>query len=226
MTDRPAARAAWELSFLSSLRGEQAGRLLAAASEVGVAPGEVVYRGRSEGGPELLALVVEGLLRVYWTSGQGRQVTARYASQGDVLGVPALFSRGAPVEVQALTAAKLLRLPAGELRAVAQEDGEVGWAVAEYLAGLVFDTQSLLAENVFLPVRQRVARHLLDLAERDGGRLVVRASQQDVANAIGSVREVVSRVLGALRADGLVARDGAVEAILDPAGVHRVAKGG
>jgi CRP/FNR family transcriptional regulator len=53
-----------------------------------------------------------------------------------------------------------------------------------------------------------VAAHLLDLAsaqQRPQGRLVARVSQQELADAVGSVREVVARVLRDLRLAGIVA---------------------
>ena len=51
--------------------------------------------------------------------------------------------------------------------------------------------------NMFLPVQARVARHLIDLASLQDDVLVVTAGHQEIADAIGSVREVVSRALGA-----------------------------
>jgi CRP/FNR family transcriptional regulator len=78
----------------------------------------------------------------------------------------------------------------------------------------------MACNNVFLSVRQRVARHLLDLAvqEQPAG-LVVHASHQDIADAIGSVREVVSRVIRELRTEGLVTRSGDTIVLPNPAGL-------
>jgi CRP-like cAMP-binding protein len=59
---------------------------------------------------------------------------------------------------------------------------------------------------VFQPVRARVARHMLDLSHVDAGQTVVNASQQTIADAIGSVREVVSRVIVQLRDHGIIHR--------------------
>ena len=60
--------------------------------------------------------------------------------------------------------------------------------------------------SAFTTVRQRVARHLLDLAseQRQGDRLVARVSQQALAEAVGSVREVIVRVLHDLRSEGVI----------------------
>jgi CRP/FNR family cyclic AMP-dependent transcriptional regulator len=72
-------------------------------------------------------------------------------------------------------------------------------------------------------VRQRVAAHLLDLAsdhQPPDGRLVALVSQQELADAVGSVREVVARVLRDLRVAGIVATAPDSVAILDPARLH------
>ena len=79
------------------------------------------------------------------------------------------------------------------------------------------------AVNAFGSVRQRVAAHLLDLAsdrQRPGGRLVARVSQQKLADAAGSVREVVARALRDLRAAGIVATAADSIVILDPARLY------
>jgi CRP-like cAMP-binding protein len=220
----PALLDAWRASFLGEAPASVADALLDGALEVEIPAGQIVYRGIYHRETIILAVVVEGLLRVFMKSPQGRQVTIRYISFGDVLGVPAVVAEGGPVDVQALTDCRLVRLSADRFRAVAAADPQTSWAVARYLAERTFESASLLAENVFLSVRQRVARHLLDLADREGGRLVVQASQQDVADAIGSVREVVSRVLKRLRDEGLIEREGALTVLTDPAALHRVSK--
>jgi CRP/FNR family transcriptional regulator len=65
--------------------------------------------------------------------------------------------------------------------------------------------------------------HLLDLASSQQGPrgpLVAHASQQELADAVGSVREVVARVLRELRLAGLVATLPDGVRILDPTGLH------
>jgi hypothetical protein len=60
--------------------------------------------------------------------------------------------------------------------------------------------------NMFIRVRQRVVRHLLELAtdQQLGPDLVARVSQQEPADAVGTARDVVVRILRDLRAAGLV----------------------
>ena len=67
-------------------------------------------------------------------------------------------------------------------------------------------------------MRQRVAAHLLDLAsaqQHPHGHLVARVSQQELADAAGSVREVVARVLREFRFAGIVATAADSVVVLD-----------
>ena len=62
-------------------------------------------------------------------------------------------------------------------------------------------------------------RHLLDLAtsQPEAGRtLIALVNQQDLANSVGSVREVVARIHAELRAEGLVRTSPGRVEILDP----------
>ena len=68
-----------------------------------------------------------------------------------------------------------------------------------------------------------VAGYLLSVATPDpSGTLVAPITQQQLANAIGSVREVVARTLHDLRSDGLVSASRARVSILDRDGLMRI----
>jgi CRP/FNR family transcriptional regulator len=79
-----------------------------------------------------------------------------------------------------------------------------------------------IPRTTFASVRQRVARQLLDLASTDGqgdgsdGELSVRITQQDLADATGTVREVVVRTLRQLRDAGVVRTERDRIVVLDP----------
>ena len=185
------------------------------------ASGQIVY---SEADAEAFAVIVRGLFRVYMHASDGRQVTVRYVRPGDLLGVPALVGGPAPVFVQAVTAGSAFFFDVARVKRAARDDPAIAWALAEELVHRLYDVLEELAGNAFATVRQRVARHLLDLAAArpsPAGRLTVLVSQQDLANSVGSVREVVARVLGELRADGLVHTSPGKVEILDPIRLSR-----
>src|SRR5215475_5355747 len=189
-------------SFLAGLPPELVGRLRDEGERADYPAGTTVYRAGSD--PHA-ALVVRGLLRVYMTSAEGRQVTVRYARPGDVLGIAVLVGGPANVGVQAVEPSGLFRISPRTLTAAAHRDPRVAWAIAEELNRRLYETLEQTSVNAFGSVRQRVAAHLLDLAstqQHPAGRLAAHVTQQELADAAGSVREVVARVLREWRVAG------------------------
>jgi CRP/FNR family transcriptional regulator, cyclic AMP receptor protein len=211
-------------SFLADLPLGLTGRLCAEGERADYPAGTTVYRAGSE--PKA-ALVVQGLMRVYLSSPGGRQVTVRYARPGDVLGIAVLVGGPASTGVQAVEPSSVFRISARVLIEEARRDPRVSWAIAEELSRRLYDALEQTAVNAFGSVRQRVAAHLLDLAssrQRPHGRLVAQVSQQELADAAGSVREVVARALRDLRAAGIVATTADSVVILDPARLYAEAE--
>src|SRR5689334_24111909 len=202
-------------SFLARLPPEVRDGLHAEGERADYPAGTTVYRAGSD---PRAALVVRGLLRVYLAAAEGRQVTVRYARPGAVLGIAGLVGGPASTSVQAVEPSSVLRISARTLITAARRDPRVSWAIAEELNRRLYEVLEQTAVNAFGSVRQRVAAHLLDLAsgrQRPGGRLVARVSQQELADAAGSVREVVARVLRDFRVAGIVATAADSIVILD-----------
>src|SRR5215813_13270687 len=212
-------------SFLADLPAELAGRLRAEGECADYPAGTTVYRA---GDDPRAALVVRGLIRVYLSSPGGRQVTVRYARPGDVLGIAVLVGGPASTSVQTLEPSSVFRISARTLTAAARQDPRVSWAIAEELNRRLYGVLQQTAVNAFGSVRQRVAAHLLDLAsdrQRPEGSLVANVSQQELADAAESVREVVARALRDLRAAGIVATTADRIEILDPARLYEESGG-
>ncbi len=212
------SRAAAAAGPLSRLPAEVLTRLLDGHTLIRAAAGGVLYRPGETAG---LHLVVEGLLRVSMVSEEGRQVTLRYARRGDVLGVPLVISGTVPVYAQAVTDAVAITTRPGILPQLARRDPRVGIWLADELAARVDGLLQELAMNAFWPVRRRLGRHLLDLAvnEQQGQVLLVHANHQELADAVGTVREVVARTLAALRDDGYITTQSDGIRLLDAQGL-------
>lgn len=197
-------------SHLGGVPGEVLTDLLGGAQQVVVPAGSVVHR---EGDPTThLELVVSGALRILVRAPDGRTMTVRYCRQGALLGAVSLFrpTFAMPATAEALVETRVLRTDPQTVRRHV-EDRHVARALSAELSERAVGFLHEIPGGVFGSVRQRVARHLLDLATVPGngsaaseGRLVVVASQQDLAEAAGTVREVVVRILRELRDDGLV----------------------
>ncbi len=102
--------------------------------------------------------------------------------------------------------------------------------MALHIAHSLADSVSVLIDTAgqlaFMTVRQRLAGHLLAIAVgREHGRRVARATQQELAGSIGTVREVVARTLHDLRDEGLVAMSPGQIEIVDERGLYKIAVG-
>jgi CRP-like cAMP-binding protein len=236
-----AVRTAWTSSFLGELPPPAAASLLEEARETTLLASEIFYSGANHNEMVTLALVVDGLLRTFIQESGGRQVTIRYVGPSAVVGIPAvivggpssrstafrqwLMVGGGSIHGEALQDTRILRLVPERFESVAKRDPAVSWALAQHLAREVAQSQQILAADLFLPIKCRVAHHLLDLAVREDGHLLVRAGHQELANAIGSVREVISRTLLRMQREGLIARRDGALVLLDPRRLHELASG-
>jgi CRP/FNR family transcriptional regulator, cyclic AMP receptor protein len=204
-------------SHLGALPADIVAALLEGAARMRVPAGATV-REVGEDGPHL-ELIARGLARIFVTAPDGRTLTIRYLRPGDLSGVVSLFAPmfSMPGSVQALVDSDLISFRADVVIDLADHDLRVARALIDELSERVVTFVAEIPGTAFSTVRQRVARHLLDLASEQpqGGRLIARVSQQGLADAVGSVREVVVRVLHDLRSEGVIqtSRDG-IEVLL------------
>jgi CRP/FNR family transcriptional regulator, cyclic AMP receptor protein len=207
-------RLAVSRSHLRDLPGNVVDELMVGAGRVRIAAGSVIHR-EGEDAPHL-ELVIAGVVRVFVTAPDGRTMTIRYCRPGALIGAVSLFAAGfaLPVTTQALVDAELLRLSPAAARRAAAGDARVAQAFLSELSERVLSFIWEIPGSAFATVRQRVARHLLDMAServpepapapRPRSELTVRVSQRELAEAVGTAREVVVRVLRELRQDGVV----------------------
>jgi CRP/FNR family cyclic AMP-dependent transcriptional regulator len=193
----------------SSLRGlprEVVDRLTEGSLLRKVAAGTTTHR---EGDLAFVELVVSGLIRGYVIANDGRTMTIRYCRPGALMGTATLFNESRPRahgNLTALVESRVLALSPATVRALAERDIRVVRALLNETSARVAEYISEIEASSFATVRQRLARHLLDLAaeQQVGTQLVARASQDQLAGAIGTVREIVVRILHDMRGEGLV----------------------
>ncbi len=158
---------------------------------------------------EVALLVVDGLVRLYLVNVEGRELTVGYARAGEVVGLSAVVGPPHPIHAQSVTNAAVGYLRMATVAELAAASPPLGLMIAAELAGRLRGMLDEINAARFGKVRQRLARHVLELAEPGAeGSLVVRASQADLAAAIGSAREVVARTLLELRGEGLAHHGG------------------
>jgi CRP/FNR family transcriptional regulator len=202
----PAVAAAIGLGPLRALPPETLDRLLANAMTFEIPRGAVNH---TQGDADIHAsLLVSGLLRGFRTTADGRQLTVRYIRAGELLAIASVHvRRPGSLAQQALTPCRLLRFHPDAIVGMTRRDLDVANLLAEENARRVFDYIDLIAGISFGSMRQRVVRHLLDLAasdQRGAMPMVAHLSQQALADAVGCVREVVVRLLRELREEGMI----------------------
>ena len=222
----PDVRAAVSLSNLRGLPAELLDELMTGAVRMKTLAGSVTHR---EGeGASHLELVISGVVRVFVTAPDGRTMTIRYCRRGALIGAMSVFANefSMPATAQALVDAELLKMSPSVVCRAAERDFRVARAFLGELSERARSFAYEIAGSAFATVRQRVARHLLDLASeptpdlapqgRPGQKLVVRVTQQELADAVGTVREVIVRVLRDLRREGVVRTERDRIVIIDP----------
>jgi CRP/FNR family cyclic AMP-dependent transcriptional regulator len=188
-------------------------QLGAGVDEVHIPAGSLVSRA---GQLPKIALVVAGIVRVFISTQPGRQMTIRYARAGDLIGLSPYLAGTDRCNAEAITDVSVKVLIFDHLRSAGAHDPQLPWRIAQHVAAVTAEALRTLADASGQPITVRVARHLREMALRGpDGRAVVHISHQRLADAVGTVREVVTRELTALRADGVIARTGRAVTIID-----------
>lgn len=212
------------MGVLAKLNAEQRSLLLSSGHLSDAAAGQLLYS--AEDRPQFVGLILEGFLRVFIAgANSGRESTIRYVRPGDLLGVVAALSGPSATFVQTLRDSRIWLVDGAALRRDAQTDMQIAWLIAEECAQRVAALVNEIAGSAFASVRQRIAHHLLHMAQGRSSEpyLVARITQTALANAAGTVREVSVRELRALRAEGLIRPGREGIAILDPDGLQSIA---
>ena len=160
-------------------------------------------------GDQPRAFIVErGLMRVFWSSPEGRQATVGYSSTGELIGATTIMGhQWGGASVQAIVDTKLLQLDVAYAQTAAAAELDFCLAIANHLAAVARNAFRLVTVRSIGTITQRLAYDLLDRAcqrQLATGRLETSATHADLADAIGSSREVVSRAIRDLRASGIV----------------------
>ena len=188
-------------------------RRLQALSPVTIPSGTVLFRpGDAVQG---YVIVLSGRIGVYLVGASGREILLYDVTPGSSCIQSTLgllggedYSAEAIVEAEA----QIVLLPRATFLDLIDTDPEFRKLVFSAFAQRMQSTMHILERVAFQPVDARLAHFLL--ARADAGQ--VRATQQDIASAIGSAREVVSRRLDAMQKRGWLSHERGRVMILKP----------
>jgi CRP/FNR family transcriptional regulator, cyclic AMP receptor protein len=212
------------VDFLSLLSPANRHRILDGSTRVVYSAGTVAAHPASQ---PLAFLIVDGLARLYWNVPDGRQATIAIVRPKELAGGLVALGAAPWVFMQVITESTVAILDVAILRELAATELDVSAAIGAHLAMRVRDAYRLIAVRSLGNIRERVAYDLLDRAAHSQlviGRLEVHATQADLADSIGSSREVMSRALRDLRLDGIVETAPGVVRVVNPAGLAAIVR--
>ncbi|MGX9979789.1 Crp/Fnr family transcriptional regulator [Methylobacterium fujisawaense] len=174
--------------------------------------GSIAYELNGECANYLMCL--EGRTRIFRMSEGGREVLIYKVGPGGTcpLTTKCLLSGGTfPAQSVAEERTELAALPVGTFQHLIGDSAAFRRFVMDDYTRLMSGLFTLIDEVAFAPLKQRLAQRLLAEADPRG---VAAVTHQKLADDVGSVREVVSRILAQWAEAGLIElRRGAVEIV-------------
>lgn len=175
--------------------------------------GELIF---TEGDPcRGLYAVQSGSVRIFKTAPSGREQVLTIERPPSLVAELPVFDGGPyPASANALGEAGLLFVSKNDFQALCLEHPRVALKVLKSVGRRLRALVGLIEELSFTTVRHRLAGFLLKAAETEGTTsaegvsFTLSTSNQELAAYVGTVRELVSRNLSRLQADGIIRMDG------------------
>jgi CRP/FNR family cyclic AMP-dependent transcriptional regulator len=158
-----------------------------------------------------LYIVLSGKLRVFASSAEGRDVVLSEHGPGEYLGELSLDGSTRSASVKTIEASTCCVVQAAQLPEFLAEHPEFALHLTQKLTRMVRRLTEQVKSLALQDVYGRMVRLLTELSDQVGDKRVVREklTQQDIADRVGSSREMVNRVMKDLTTGGYVTlRDG------------------
>jgi CRP/FNR family cyclic AMP-dependent transcriptional regulator len=175
-----------------------------------------------------LFVVAAGTIRIFKLSPTGREQVLAVEGPGSSLAELPVFDGGVyPASASAVEDSELLFISRNDFHNYCLEHPEVALKVLAVVGSRLRHMVGIIEGLSFTTVRQRLISLLLRLAQNStkastqGVRVELTTTHQDLASELGTVRELVSRNLSRLQAEGLLEIEGRSIIIKDLPGLKR-----
>lgn len=175
-----------------------------------------------------LFLVASGKVRIFKLSPAGREQILAVEGPGSSFAELPVFDGGNyPAAASALEDTEVLFISRKDFQSFCREHPDVGLKVIAVVGSRLRRLVGIIEELSFTTVRQRLIGLILRLAKasgtasKEGIRVELTKSHQDLAAELGTVRELVSRNLSRLQAEGYLDVEGRKIVVKDLPGLKR-----
>ncbi len=182
--------------------------------------GEQVFAEGEQG--DTLFIVLTGKVKIGRRAADGRENMLSVMGPSDMFGELSLFDPGPrTASATVVTESRLASLAHTSLRPWLSDRPEIAEQLLRVLARRLRRTNDALADLIFTDVPGRVAKALLELAERfgtregDGVRVHHDLTQEEMAQLVGASRETVNKALADFASRGWMRVDSRAVTILD-----------
>jgi len=173
------------------------------------ATGELLF---SEGEPcNGLHIIARGKVRIFKTSVNGREQVLALNGPGDTVAELPVFDGGPyPASASATEDAEIAFISRRDFHAYCLEHPEVALKVLAQVGARLRRLVGIIEELSFTTIRQRLIAMLVKLAQSQGKKtdqgiaFQLPSTHQELASQLGTVRELISRNLMRLQAEGLL----------------------
>jgi len=212
--------------LFASLSDEEMAALLRRVSSKKYDRGEMLF---SEGDAcRGLFIVGRGKIRIFKVSASGREQILSIEGPGSSFAELPVFDGGNyPASATASEEAEILFISRKDFQDFCREHPEVGLKVIAVVGSRLRRLVGIIEDLSFTTVRQRLIALIVRLAQAspkrtsDSVQVELDKTKQDLAAELGTVRELVSRNLGRLQAEGYLEVDGRNIIIKDLSGLKR-----
>jgi CRP/FNR family transcriptional regulator len=199
-------------ALLSSLSRAEIQSLTARTVRRQFAGGELLF---SEDEPcHGLHIIARGKVRIFKTSVNGREQVLAMNHAGESVAELPVFDGGRyPASAMAVEDVEIAFISRKDFQAFCMEHPEVALKMLAVVGARLRRLVGIIEELSFTTIRQRLITVLLRLAETEGRpgpggiEFQLPVSHQELASQLGTVRELISRNLTRLQAEGLLEVD-------------------
>jgi CRP-like cAMP-binding protein len=175
-----------------------------------------------------LFLVASGKIRIFKMSAAGREQVLAIEGPGSSFAELPIFDGGNyPASASALEDSEVLFISRKDFQNFCREHPEVALKVIAVVGSRLRRLIGIIEDLSFTTVRQRLIALILRLTQamgtpsKEGIHVELTKTHQDLAAELGTVRELVSRNLSRLQAEGFLEVDGRKIIVKDLAGLRR-----
>ena len=173
--------------------------------------------------------VLRGIVRISSISLAGKEIVFNLLSEGEIFGEIALLDGGErSADATAVTDCELLVLSRRNLMPLLENHADICLMLIKILCQRLRRTSEQVEDVLFRHLESRIAKALLQLAERSGrpdlhgASLDLHLSQRELANIVGSSRESVNKQLQVWHRAGLIDLAKGAIVIRDAAAIARL----